>query len=108
MDNRLLTDEEIEKVIGEDLRHCYSGHVKEYKEIARAQLAKCKLSEPLIRADERAKVEAEFHPDYVDFKSGVEAGKELERAKILKFIEKECPFVTAWTFWGALKKGEMS
>lgn len=34
----LLTDKEIERVIGEELRHIYSGHVAEYKDIAQAQL----------------------------------------------------------------------
>lgn len=36
----LLTDEEIERVIGEDLRYCYSGHIEEYRAIAQTQLAK--------------------------------------------------------------------
>ena len=33
----VLTDEELEKLLGEDFRTAYSGHVAEYRSIAKAQ-----------------------------------------------------------------------
>ena len=36
----LMSDEELEKLLGEDFRTAYSGHVAEYQDIAQAQVQK--------------------------------------------------------------------